>query len=109
MPVSDYLNDEFVSIFNKHIVKATLENPGLAPMNIKGYSDPEKHEIFMPAGMEHLQLRIRNLTTFVFALKIPHCLRLTALYSLQQILESSKLGRPMDKEEEDVDILVVQF
>ena len=54
MPVSDYLNDEFVSIFNKHIVKATLENPGLAPMNIKGYSDPEKHEIFMPAGMEHL-------------------------------------------------------
>ena len=54
MPVSDYLSDEFVSIFNKHIVKATLENPGVAPMNIKGYSDPEKHEIFMPAGMEHL-------------------------------------------------------
>ncbi len=54
MPVSDYLNDEFVSIFNKHIVKATLENPGLAPMKIEGYSDPEKHEIFMPVGMEHL-------------------------------------------------------
>ena len=54
MPVQDYLDDEFVSVFNKHIVKAALESPGVTPMEIQGYSDPEKHEIFMPAGMEHL-------------------------------------------------------
>ncbi|MCZ6633976.1 MAG: NUDIX domain-containing protein [bacterium] len=54
MPVQDYLDSEFVSVFNKHIVKAALESPGVAPMEIQGYSDPDKHEIFMPAGMEHL-------------------------------------------------------
>ena len=54
MPVQKYLNSEFASVFNKHIVKAALESPGVAPMEIQGYSDPDKHEIFMPAGMEHL-------------------------------------------------------
>lgn len=49
MPVSEYLGSETVSAFNKSIVRATLESPGLAPMSIDGYSDPQKRELYMPA------------------------------------------------------------
>ncbi len=48
MPVHDYLNSEHVSTFNKKIVKAALNSLGVVPTTIEGYSDPEKHEIFMP-------------------------------------------------------------
>jgi ADP-ribose pyrophosphatase YjhB (NUDIX family) len=48
MPVDEYLAAEGVSIFNKEIVKAAIESPGVSPKEIVGYSDPEKHEIFMP-------------------------------------------------------------
>ncbi len=48
MPVEDYLNSEFVSVFNKQIVRATLESPGVAPTEIEGYADPSKYEFFMP-------------------------------------------------------------
>jgi hypothetical protein len=44
-----------VSVFNKHIVKAALESPGVTHMEIEGYSNPERHEIFMPDGMEHIE------------------------------------------------------
>lgn len=48
MPVDEYLAAEGVSSFNKEIVKAALESPGVSPTEIDGYSDPERHEIFMP-------------------------------------------------------------
>lgn len=48
MPVQEYLGTEGVSVFNKEIVRAALESPGVAPKHIEGYSDPERHEIFMP-------------------------------------------------------------
>ncbi|MBR85231.1 MAG: DNA mismatch repair protein MutT [Rhodospirillaceae bacterium] len=48
MPVEKYLEAEGVSAFNKEIVKAAIESPGVSPMEIDGYSDPERHEIFMP-------------------------------------------------------------
>lgn len=55
LPVTDYLASQSVSTFNKHIVKAALESPGVTHMEIEGYSDPERHEIFMPDGMEHIE------------------------------------------------------
>ncbi|MDP6037326.1 MAG: NUDIX domain-containing protein [Candidatus Latescibacteria bacterium] len=55
LPVTNYLASESVSVFNKHIVKAALESPGVTHMEIEGYSNPERHEIFMPDGMEHIE------------------------------------------------------
>ena len=51
LPISEYLSSDSVSMFNKHIVKAALESPGVVHTEIKGYSDPKRHEIFMPNGM----------------------------------------------------------
>ena len=48
MPVRDYMNSENVGIFNKQIVNATLKSPGIFPTKIEGYSDSNKHEIFLP-------------------------------------------------------------
>ena len=48
MPVREYLGSEYVGIFNKRIVQAALQSRGIVPTAIEGYSDPEKHEIFMP-------------------------------------------------------------
>ncbi|MBV7339304.1 hypothetical protein KFU94_66020 [Chloroflexi bacterium TSY] len=48
MPVDEYLNSEFVGDFNKRIVRAALENPGLPTTAIDGYSDPDRYEFFMP-------------------------------------------------------------
>ena len=48
MPVDEYLEAVGVSVFNKEIVKAAIKSPGVSPISIEGYSDPEKHEIFMP-------------------------------------------------------------
>jgi len=52
MPVQDYLGNDHVSVFNKEIVQAALDSPGVAPTAIEGYSDPEKHEIFMPPSLK---------------------------------------------------------
>ncbi len=49
MPVDEYLASEYVGIFNKRIVIAALESPGVAPEEIDGYGDPVGYEIFMPA------------------------------------------------------------
>ena len=53
MPVQDYMDSEYVSIFNKQIVEAALNSAGVSPTFIEGYSDPEKHEIFMPRDIDH--------------------------------------------------------
>ena len=51
MPVEEYLNSELVSVFNKRIVQAALESPGVAPTEIEGYADPSKYEFFMPRSV----------------------------------------------------------
>lgn len=51
MPVTEYLNSDHVGTFNKQIVQAALKSPGVSPTQIEGYSDPQKHEIFMPNGI----------------------------------------------------------
>jgi len=48
MPVADYLNTEDVSVFNKRIVRAALETPGLQRTTVVGYADESKYEFFMP-------------------------------------------------------------
>ncbi len=48
MPTEDYLNDENVSSFNKHIVLAALNSAGVVPTQVEGYAEPEKYEFFMP-------------------------------------------------------------
>ena len=48
MPTGDYLNDENVSSFNKHIVLAALNSAGVVPTQVEGYAEPEKYEFFMP-------------------------------------------------------------
>ena len=47
MPVDEYLNRENVSPFNKHIVRAALDSPGIVPTAMEGY-DEEKYEFHMP-------------------------------------------------------------
>jgi 8-oxo-dGTP pyrophosphatase MutT (NUDIX family) len=48
MPVGRYLDSETVSEFNKRIVRAALENPGVVTTTVDGYGTPETHEFFMP-------------------------------------------------------------
>ena len=48
MPLEEYLAAESVSVFNKSIVRAAIESPGLLPEVIDGYRDPRKYEVFMP-------------------------------------------------------------
>ncbi|MCB9158016.1 MAG: NUDIX domain-containing protein [Caldilineaceae bacterium] len=49
MPVEEYLASEFVGDFNKQIVRAALESPGLPQSWVEGYSNPVTHEFFMPS------------------------------------------------------------
>ena len=48
MPVEEYLTHERVSPFNKEIVQAAVNTPGLSRVEIDGYGDPEQYEFFMP-------------------------------------------------------------
>lgn len=48
MPVEDFLADPDVHAFNKRIVRAALDSPGLSRESIEGYGTPESHEILMP-------------------------------------------------------------
>ena len=48
MPVDDFLNDDGISDFNKRIVGAALNSPGLEPNFIEGYGDERQYEFFMP-------------------------------------------------------------
>ena len=47
MPVDDFLASPDISVFNKSIVRAALESPGIAPTNIPGFDD-QTREFFMP-------------------------------------------------------------
>jgi 8-oxo-dGTP pyrophosphatase MutT (NUDIX family) len=48
MPVQDYFASELVSVFNKRIVRAALDSPGVMPEWVDGYADPARYEFFMP-------------------------------------------------------------
>jgi 8-oxo-dGTP pyrophosphatase MutT (NUDIX family) len=50
MPVETYLNNEYVSVFNKHIVRAAIESAGVAPTWVDGYADAARYEFFMPTN-----------------------------------------------------------
>ncbi len=50
MPVQSYLDSEYVSVFNKQIVRAAIESPGVVPTWIEGYGDASRYEFFMPNG-----------------------------------------------------------
>jgi 8-oxo-dGTP pyrophosphatase MutT (NUDIX family) len=49
MPVDDYFASDLVSPFNKRIVDAALNSPGVVPQWIDGYADPARYEFFMPS------------------------------------------------------------
>ena len=48
MPVEQYLSADTVGTFNKRIVEAVLESPGLTPTFIEGHRTPEEQETFLP-------------------------------------------------------------
>ena len=48
LPVDEYLAAEETSVFNKSIVRAALDSPGIAPAVIDGIEGPEMREFFMP-------------------------------------------------------------
>ena len=48
MPLDDYMEADSVSDFNKSIVRAAVETPGLVPSRIDGYRDPRQYETYMP-------------------------------------------------------------
>lgn len=48
MPVSEYLASEYVSPFNKRVVRAALDSHGISRAEIDGYADPDRYEFFMP-------------------------------------------------------------
>ena len=51
MPIREFLSEESgIHEFNKRIVKAALQYPGIVPASIDGYGDPSRFEFFMPAG-----------------------------------------------------------
>ncbi|HXF64564.1 MAG TPA: NUDIX domain-containing protein [Caldilineaceae bacterium] len=50
MPVQSYLESEYVSAFNKRIVRAAIESEGISPCWIEGYADPSRYEFFMPGA-----------------------------------------------------------
>ncbi len=48
MPVDQFLDDPGISPFNKTIVRAALDSPGIEPAFVDGYGDPARFEFFMP-------------------------------------------------------------
>ena len=50
MPVDDFLEDPQIGNFNKSIVIAALDHPGISPGDIEGYGDPKRFEFFLPNG-----------------------------------------------------------
>lgn len=52
MPVEDYLGSDLVSVFNKRIVEAALVHQGAGTVQIDGYGDPSRYEIFIPRGAD---------------------------------------------------------
>ncbi len=54
MPVTDYMAAENVSAFNKSIVRAAVESPGIVHTQMSEYGDTEKYEFFMPSEVDEL-------------------------------------------------------
>ena len=52
MPVEEYLESEFVSVFNKRIVKAAIDTRGFPSSWVDGYADPSRYEFFLPLAEE---------------------------------------------------------
>ena len=48
MPISKYLESDYVGTFNRQIVKAAMDSHGIVQTFVEGYSEPDRHEIFMP-------------------------------------------------------------
>jgi 8-oxo-dGTP pyrophosphatase MutT (NUDIX family) len=48
MPVDQFLNAEDVSLFNRRIVSAALESPGIPLSWVDGVGDPDSREFFLP-------------------------------------------------------------
>ena len=49
MPIAEFLaEDSGIHSFNKSIVRAALENPGVVPSKMEGYEDANRFEFFMP-------------------------------------------------------------
>ena len=47
-PVDDFLGSEDIGQFNKSIVRAALDSPGISPTWIDGFIDRQQGEFFMP-------------------------------------------------------------
>ena len=62
MPLERYLGSGEVSYFNKRVVRAALESPGLVPTSIEGYDDPERYEFMMPSETS-VQEEVQRWTT----------------------------------------------
>lgn len=65
MPVQEYLDSDYVGAFNKEIVRAALESPGLPAAWIDGYENQQTHEFFFPnyngvVDAPHIALKIEN-------------------------------------------------
>ena len=54
MPLDEYYDAESVSFFNKLVVRAAVESPGVIPTEIEGYRDPDTVEVFLPSGTVEL-------------------------------------------------------
>lgn len=48
MPIDEYLSSEYVSAFNKRVVRAALDSKGISLEEIEGYASPDRYEFFMP-------------------------------------------------------------
>lgn len=51
MPVDSYLQSDYVGAFNRAIVRAALESPGIVHSWIDGYDDPNSREFFFPPNI----------------------------------------------------------
>ena len=48
LPVAEFLGSEDIGTFNKTIVQAALDSPGISPTWIEGFIDRQQGEFFMP-------------------------------------------------------------
>ena len=51
LPVNEFLSREDISNFNKQIVRAALESPGVVQSFIPGFGGPDTREYFMPGHL----------------------------------------------------------
>lgn len=51
MAVDEYLGSEYVGDFNKRIVAAALDSPGIPLTWVDGYADRRAYEFFVPGGV----------------------------------------------------------